>query len=660
MGNSLSIGLTALLAAQRSIELAGHNIANATTPNYSRRRAELASIPPGNIDRLATGGGVSIANIAAVRDDFIDRALLSQDPLASAANRKAQLLGQIERLFDIDPETSLGAAIDSFFNSFRELSRNPDGAAERGAVVGQAQNLSACFRDLAERLDLVQGDLMPHVQDVVVQVNTLSEQIAELNLRIRDSVVSGTVPHDLIDERFSALRNLAELVPIQTTEDDLCRINVRCGGTLLVANDDTTPLTVVANGAAIEVHAGESEAMLRPASGRLGALLEIANETIPTYLEQLDTLAATIVREVNQCHATGVGRDGGFTILTSASLGADPARPLDACPLPFDLEAGALYISVVDEATGEATQTRTDVNPAADSPAELAAALDAIDHLRATVVNGQLQITSETGFRFDFTNKVPTHPGALGAATPAFTGNVALDANDTYTLTVDTSGTAGGPGSAATIGTTAGLRVLVTNAAGLTIATLEVGEDYTPGRELALPGGMAVSLDAGDVTDADSLSVELAAEPDAQGVLAALGLNSLLRGSNIASFALEPRIADDPSLIAAARSSAAADNTNALRIADLDAATFDALNGDSITGSYTQLIARVGLDTQMAQRTETSARAMLEAAESQRAAVSGVNEDEEAVRLLQYQQLYSFAARYIQTIDELMNELMSI
>jgi len=660
MDNTLSIGLSALLAAQKNLDITGHNIANATTPNYSRQRVAMTPTPPGGTDRLATGAGVTMDQIQAIRDGFVDRLLLTQGPQAGAAARRAQSLSQVESLFSTDPEASLGAAIDRFFNSFRELSRNPSGAAERIAVATTASTLGACFEDLASRLEAMQQGLLPHVGEAVGHINQLTTQIAGLNLQIRDTVVTGGQANDLIDQRYTALRQLAELVPIAVTETGLSRVDVRCGGMALVSAQGAIPLTTHQEGGSVEVRIGDSDIAVQPATGQLGALLELAGVTIPGYLDRLDTLAATVIHEVNKRHATGVGQQGSFTTLSSTRELASADLPLARAGLPFGVAAGTLTVSIINETTGEVAQSQIAFDPSSQSLTDLAAALDGVEHLQASVSGGRLFLAAEGGYRFDFTNKVTTHPGTLGASTPTLQGAVSLEANDTYTLRVDTSRTPGGPGTMGTIGTTEGLRILVTNAAGATVATLDVGSSYQAGGALTLPGGITIAFDAADVTDGDALAVALAAEPDPQGLLAALGLNALLQGTGAADFDLEAAVAEDPGLIAAARSDAAADNTNALRLAELDELKLQALGDETIAGSCAQLIGTVGLDSQMAQRADESSQLMLEAAENQRDAVSGVNQDEEAIKLMQFQQLYMFAARYIKTIDELLDLLASI
>ncbi|MFW6161405.1 MAG: FlgK family flagellar hook-associated protein, partial [Planctomycetota bacterium] len=482
-------------------------------------------------------------------------------------------------------------------------------------------------------------------------VNELSAEIAGLNERIRDTVVHNGQASDLIDQRMHALRELAALTPIHVVYDDLGRADVRAGGLLLVSKDDATPLALGDDAETLAVRIGSAEGRrFQALGGEIGALLDVANRVAPEHQARLDALAATIAREVNRLHSTGLGRQGGFEQLTS-TVHLDEGRPLSEAGLPFDLNPGDLVLSLRDVSTGEVTQTRVTFDPATHTLADLAAALDAVDHLTARAGSGRLQLSADAGYTFDATNRAPTAPGDLGGSAVALTGNVSLDADDTYTFTASGDGT---------IGTTAALTVTVTDAAGLTVAELDVGPDYEPGTLLDLPGGVAVGFGPGAVTAGDSLTVDLVAEPDAQGLFAALGLNTLFRGTTAAGIRVEPAVVADPGLVAAGRSNAASDGSNARRLAAVQEASLASLGGETVDGAYADLIGQVGLDSQMAQRSATTAGLQRDAAENQRDAVSGVNQDEEAVDLLRHQQLYTFASRYIQTINGLLGDLMDI
>jgi len=779
MDPSLSIGLSALLTAQKNLDITGHNIANQATPNYSRQRVNQTSVAPSRIGPLASGMGVGIANIQAIRDTLVDRALLASDPAAGAADRRSLVLSEVESLFSTDPEAGFGQTLADFFNSFRELSRNPSGAAERAAVVLSAQRLAAGFNRAGEALSDYQQQLAPQIADTVAQVNKLTSDVASLNARIRDTVIQHGDPNDLVDQRFTLLRQLAALVPIDISDNTLGRVDVRSGGQLLVSSDGAMALSTRSQGHTIQVFVGDSSTVFQTASGQLGALMDLADNVLPDYRQRLDALAATLAREVNRCHATGVGRAGSFTALHSNPVLAGPTVPLNQCGLPFPLEAGTLTVSVVDQATGDVTQSQIAFDPGHDSLTDLATRLDAVAGIRASIGGGSLNIVADAGHTFDFTNKVPTRPGNLGTSAVTLGGAVALDAADTYTFTADVSrvttvssisgaatlkdlsggaegfrlrvqladgslatssdlslaedytaghtleqfvadlntaiaadatvsgkveayadGTrvgfrASAVGSASsvqildpaagttavgvghilsgftagqsnssdiTIGSTPDLTITVRNAAGATVGTLNVGQGYTPGQALEIPGGITVSFGAGTVTGRppESLSVALAAEPDPQGILAALGINTFFRGSTATSLAVDPAVEADPSRVAAGRSDAASDNTNALRLAAIEEASVESLGGTTIEDGYAQLLGKAGLDTQMAIRTRNSSRLVLEAAENQRDALSAVSQDEEAVNLLKFQQAYQLAARYLRVVQDMTDLLMQL
>ncbi|MFP4055872.1 MAG: flagellar hook-associated protein FlgK [Candidatus Brocadiia bacterium] len=764
MRTGLNIGLSALRAAQKGIQLTGHNIANVGTENYSRQRIHFASIPPTDPLRLTAGAGVEQVDIRAVRDQLVDALVLARDPMVGSASCQSGLLGVVEGLFPTDLESGLGTLIDNFFNSFRELARNPAGTAERGAVVSHAETLADGFNDLATRLAEFDTQLGPYIQQAVDDANQLAREVHELNLKIADAAVAGHQPNDLLDQQTTALRRLAELMPLEVTRDELQRAHVRMNGLTLIAPHGPVELETRTTGHSLEVVVGELEAPLDASSGKLGALLHLDQTTVPGYRDRLDALATTLAREVNRRHSTGVGRDGGFTALDGTTLVGDAEAPLADAALPFDIAAGSLFVSVIHQATGEVVQTRLDIDPASQSLDDVAAALDGVAHLRAAAGGGRLHVDAEAGYRFAFTNRVPTHPGTLGTAAATLDGAVDLEASDTYTFTVDTSQTHAGAGGTCVVGSeplvadleadggntyagtatsggaftgeanqsylieivdggdlaaatyrvsedggttwgstlaldggtidvyddlngtdlgvdatfgpgtfaagdrfsidayapAADLRVVVTDSQGATVATLEAGEGYEPGDDLALPGGIRLALGEGLVGDGDSFAVELAAEPDEPGLLAALGMNTLFRGTAASNLSVEPAVAADLDRLAAARTEAHGDNTNALRMGEVQALAFPELDDETVGDFYSHLIGRVGTDARTAQQVEEGARLLLETAQNHRDSISGVNQDEEAVELLRYQQLYLFAARYLKTIEELTGLLMEM
>ena len=752
MDPMLGISLTALHAAQKALAVAGHNIANVNTPGFSRQRLDLAPLPPTRAFKLEPGNGVEILNVFAIRDQLLENMLVDQDPLVGAATRRTAVLGEIETLFSTDPEASLGVLISNFFSSFRELARNPDGAAERQAVVHHAATLCVNVNTIAESLRAVNQRLLPHVDEAVDKVNELSERIADLNGLIRDTVVKGGEANDLIDRRQNLIRELADLLPVSVIPNTLGRVDVRHGGMLLVSTDDAMAIEAVTTTDGVQLQtAGRGSVAIEPTSGRLGALLELSRDTIPSYAAHLDAFAAALIREVNHTHSTGVGRDGSFTVLNATQSIARPDQPLNANDLPFALEAGHLRVVVTDTATGLSAAERIDFDPDVDSLADIAARLGAIDHLGASVSGDCLHILAGNGYTFDFTNRLPTEPVALGTASFTLSGTYGRDVDGQYTLTANDTGTIGADSEvvpdpanvydgAATLGgaytgddnrdylveivnggdlstatyrvsedggatwgstlalaagtldvyddlngvdlgvdltftnatfgagdrfavtAVAGLTLDVTDAYGATIAVLDVGPDYEPGTPLQLPGGPLITFAAGDLdaTVPDSATLDFYADTDPSGLLAALGLNTFFSGSDAATIAVEDEVQADPDRIAAGRTGAAADGSNAVRIAAIQTAPLDALDGYTLDDHAAQLLGQVGLDSQMAVRAAERATLMAEAMANQRDAVSGVSQDEEVVNLIRFQQAYGLAARYLATVQQVTDLLVNL
>ena len=177
----------------------------------------------------------------------------------------------------------------------------------------------------------------------------------------------------------------------------------------------------------------------------------------------------------------------------------------------------------------------------------------------------------------------------------------------------------------------------------------------------------AISGISASVTAADKLQIEatdpneqIAFADDSSGILAALGLNVFFTGANAADIHVDDEVIENPSLFAASLGGIGADSDNALILADFNDMPIESQNGESISAMYDSI---VGTLAQMGQactvQTET-ARVYENSLRSEKLAVSGVNLDEEAVKLISYQQAYRACARLISTVNELMETLLNL
>ncbi len=158
----------------------------------------------------------------------------------------------------------------------------------------------------------------------------------------------------------------------------------------------------------------------------------------------------------------------------------------------------------------------------------------------------------------------------------------------------------------------------------------------------------------------ESSDQQIAFADDTSGLLAALGVNTFFSGTDARSIGVAEALTEDPSLFAASRSGVGADTDNAVILADLADQEIDSQNGNSIRDLYSRLASEVAQGSAIAQSEAEGNRVFEETLSGQKLAVSGVSIDEEAVKMIAYQQSFTAAAKLITTIRELLDILVNI
>jgi flagellar hook-associated protein 1 FlgK len=178
----------------------------------------------------------------------------------------------------------------------------------------------------------------------------------------------------------------------------------------------------------------------------------------------------------------------------------------------------------------------------------------------------------------------------------------------------------------------------------------------------AFPGGTgsaSVTPDGALKIDATN-GYEVSFSDDSSGALAALGINSFFGGSDATDIAVNQAIVDDPRLLASGQGHVGGSNGTALAIAALETLGVDSLGGRSIRGFWQSATTDLAVRTQAANTRAESAMLVRESLDAQIQAVSGVSIDEESINMLSYQRQFQAAAKYIATIDETLQTLLTI
>lgn len=725
MSTDISIGLSGLLTAQRAMETIGHNIANANTPGYSRQRVSITPNEPNMGVYGPVGSGVDIDSIQRIKDELLNSQINDFTSLLGNSEVQSDTLKNLEAIYNELSDSSLNSMLGKFFTSIQDMSTSPELVSTRYQLLQDAQNLvTFSFRSLSDQFTNLKINVSQRIEAKASVLNSLTTEIASLNKRINETELGATnaAANDLLDKRDRALTQLSKLGDIRViTNNNNSSVDVLLAGTLVVHGNQSEEITTSTGGEGITKVHGLSIANLN--SGELKGLLNMQNTTIPKYMSDIDTLATSLIKEINNIHSEGVGLSGGFTTLTStnavnsatASLFTDTGLPYapsvntyttgtvtsadngdgtttvtgsgttftgnvkandwtkladgnyykitsvdsdtqltvsgaytNASATASSITDGTLYVTVTDSSNAI---TKSSISIAADETlTTLSAKIGGITNINSSVTNGILSITSASGYTYNFTNELDTNPGSIGSSLTGLSGHYTGDDNDIFTLSVIDAGTG-------TIGTGSAL-IRVTDATGKVLSNLEVGSSYTAGSYLQITDGVSINFGSGAITVGDKLAIDVTNDPDTSDVLSALGINTFFSGNDASSIKVSQYVVDDVTRIAAASTGSPGDNTNALRLVNLQSEK--KTNSSTFTDFLHGSVASLGIETTERSSEKLNFDALLNNLDGRRQEISGVSIEEEMINTIRFQQAFQASAKYISTIKEVSDMLMRL
>jgi flagellar hook-associated protein 1 len=319
----LQTSLRGLLAHQRSLDVTGHNIANASTPGYSRQEAVLTASLPQLIPAGARadgagaqlGTGVEVAEYRRLRDSFLDVQYRAQHSVLGDADARARSLEGVELALAEPGENGLAAQLGKLWSAWANVADDPSSIPARQALIEQAKTVASAFAELDGQLSTIQGqaasefaaltDYRPD-EGVLGTIGAIATELAQVGHAIRDAVLTGQTPLDLMDHRDLLLDRLSEYGTVSTVDLGDGAIRVLFGGAGEPLVDDLkvdNPLT-----AADERVVFDATALTAP-GGKLGALMGLSatDGVIDTYRQELAAIAGSLATSVNDIHDDGPG-----------------------------------------------------------------------------------------------------------------------------------------------------------------------------------------------------------------------------------------------------------------------------------------------------------------------------------------------------------------
>ena len=613
MSDVFGISVSALQAFQQAINVASNNVANASTPGYDRESINLAAGAPQSNGSVSVGSGVVVTGISRAFSQAAANQLNTSQSTLGQLTALQSYSTQIDNLFG----TTIGGlstSLQTFYNAYSDVANAPTSTAARQALIGKAQSLAGSFQNASSELGNLNTDVNSRISADVTQINSIASAISTLNKQIVVGTAQdgGQPPNELIDQRDQLVSNLSQLVGITTTTESNGSLNVFVGnGQPLVLQGQTTQLTTVANAfnaSQLELSTSALNGNVISGaitSGDLGGLLAARNQVINPALNQLGQVATALSQTVNSQQAAGLDLNGQF--------------------------GSALFSVGTPQAVASSKNTDATTAGVSVNPAGLGA------------LTADSYVLSYNGGAYSLTR-------AADGSSVAFTGTGAAGnpiTADGISIVLSGTPAAGDQFSIQPTATAASsLKVVLTNpskiaAAGAVQAS---ASNANTGNAIISSGA---TLDAANPNLLNPATITFS---NATTYSINSGANqTYTNGSNIDFNGWEVQISGAPAAgdVFTVKSNAGGtgDNRNALAGAALQSAGVLQNGTASITGAVSALITGLGSQAQQINTAQTAQAAVNSQALASVQSISGVNINEEAASLLQWQQAFQAAAQ---------------
>ncbi len=655
----LGLGTQALRANQSALSTIGQNISNVNTDGYSRQVT--------NFTTLQTGSGVEVDDIQRITDKFLTKQLWTDISTYNQTSTYTEWSSRLDNLLATDT-TSLSSALDDYFNALQDVVDDPTSTPNRELFIAQAKTLTQRFNSLDINLQ-VQADTMNGVlDDVASKINNISSSVADLNYKITVATASNQPTNELLDQREELVNTLSELVGINVAEQNGTELSIYLG--------NGQPLVVGKTASIMQSVPGDPDAALNDIQlvvggsavnitdqlrgGQLGGLLQYREEGLNDARDELGRIAVIFAESMNTVHQTGMDLNnemGGllFTDVNDTSLQYQrllaksdnvstfenakveitDISKLQASDYTLDYEnAGRINL----QRNEDGKQIRID---------QLTQVFDIYDVQDGTYFHDQntgvfafetegIKVTINTASGLFNGDQFLIQPVRTGASD---LGLVVQKAEQLALASpIRISGSNNNLGTGVATAQVTDVDALMFTATG----------ELDPPVDVVFNNTDPMSYTLYDMTDATNPQVILANQTYTSGEEIALqGYSVTISNSPMAGDRFSLRFNED----------GISDNRNALMLSDLQEAK---LNRDgAYQDMYGSLLERVGTSTASANITLAANKSVLASTQNAKASVAGVNLDEEAAKLVQFQQAYQASAQLIQASQKLFDTLIS-
>lgn len=460
LNGSLAVAARSLEVFSLGIQIAGHNISNASTPGYVREELYTETLSPYKQGGVLIGGGVIATGVRQRIDTYLESRIYGANTDYSAAGLRSDAFQQLQTALQELGDQDLSTSLNNFVAAVNAIGNQPDDPALRSAVIQSGQQFITDVQKLRGRLDQIRSTYSDQMSTLVGEANSLLGTVNDLNQKITQLEANGLNRNDaggLRVQRMNALNRLSEIIPIRVQEFPSGAVDVHTGSDYLLLAGHMQQLQSVlapsSDGVAeVNVQLSATHSTLAASGGELGGLIQARDTIITGFIDQLDRFVGSVAQQFNQIHASGEGLIG-FSDVTSTNFVTSTTSALNNAGLPFSVQNGHFELKVRDTQTGEVIVTDIPIDldgVGSDMSLEdLRTALNNIDHVNATITNeGKLRITTDTGYEVRFAHDTSGALAALGINTfftGSNSGNINVNARIVQDQRLLASGQGGGP-----------------------------------------------------------------------------------------------------------------------------------------------------------------------------------------------------------------------
>ena len=321
--DSVGIGISGLLAFQKALSTASHNITNSDTEGYSRQKVNLTVNDAMTTPSGYLGTGTSVNTITRIVDQF------SQDNLKSVTSSSSKYIEfermsmKLDNIFS-NEKSGLSPKIQDLFTSLQSVAESPSSSSAKRQFMSAADSMAKRFNSMSDLLEDLKSETQGKIKTIVNEINSYTSSISDLNNKIVNSSVSGgRSPNDLLDQRDNLLLKLSEKVGVKTINHENGSIGVFIGnGQSLVTERGSSRLSLTPNefdNSKMEVSISTSTTTSKSmeiskmiTSGELGAVLDFRGSSLKDANGSIGRLAAWISDSINKKHMISVDENGNF------------------------------------------------------------------------------------------------------------------------------------------------------------------------------------------------------------------------------------------------------------------------------------------------------------------------------------------------------------